>query len=131
MIKVLKTDPANDPEYRDPFVLLSDGNFVIWAFADEFTGHIGDEFQGSKIILEPLVLSGDVKPQTGRRVAVRLLPGASYEYELYGQINEQWQLTFGDFLIDGDQEYYSGLQRGDYVCIHYDRLDIIDVNKFN
>lgn len=29
MIKVLKTDPANDPEYRDPFVLLSDGNFVI------------------------------------------------------------------------------------------------------
>lgn len=43
MIRVLQVDPSDDPEYRDPFVLLSDGNIQIWVFADEFNNKIGDK----------------------------------------------------------------------------------------
>lgn len=129
MIRVLQVDPPDDPEYRDPFVLLSDGNIQIWVFADEFNNKIGDKYQYPYMTLFPL-LEGDVEIQKGKVFAVKALSDIQYSYDLYGQINENWKLKVGEFVIDSGEENYEGFKRGDFVHFRCDRVDLIDFNKF-
>lgn len=121
MIVVKQIDPPEE-DYRDPFVLLSDGTIEMWIFADEFSNKVGDEFTSLLMSFN----GEDALPQAKQEYAAYNRGTYPYSYDLYGRVDPNGILAVGEFRIDVDAEAFGDFKIGDFVHMSIDRIDSIE-----
>ncbi|WP_048000960.1 hypothetical protein [Lactiplantibacillus herbarum] len=113
-----------DIDTGEAFVLLSDGVIDLYCFADHLPSERkdGDAFSGEIFEFE----AGFAKSQfdNQKKSHAELIQKTDHAYNLFGVIDNDWNLRVGEFVIDMPDEMFEDYQIGEYVVVDVPRLDM-------